>query len=191
MRAVDPAERKLDAEIMARVAQGDEQAFSQLYDRFSTPLFSLIRQMTSDEAEAQDVLSESFVQIWRRAATYDSERSAPFTWAVMLVRNKTIDRLRVRQRVARVRDLATAQTAPEDDVDAQSMLAPHLRERMRLVREAVNTLPDDQRSPLEMNFFDGLTHEEIAARLETPLGTVKARIRRGMQKLRSLWKEEL
>ena len=190
MKVVDDVEKKLDAELIFKIAQGDEQAFSKLYDRFSAPLYSLIRRMTNDDAEAQDALSEGFVQIWRRAATYDPERSAAFTWAVMLVRNKTIDRLRVRLRVAKVRDLATERICPEDDIDSQSMHAPHLRERAKLVRSVVNALPEDQRIPLEMSFFDGLTHDEIAERLETPLGTVKARIRRGLQKLRSAWKED-
>lgn len=191
MKVVDNVEKKLDAELIFKIAQGDEQAFSKLYDRFSAPLYSLIRQMTNDDAEAQDALSEGFVQIWRRAATYDSERSAAFTWAVMLVRNKTIDRLRVRLRVDKVRDLATERISPEDDIDLQSMHAPHLRERAKLVRSVVNALPEDQRIPLEMSFFDGLTHDKIAERLETPLGTVKARIRRGLQKLRSVWKEDI
>lgn len=191
MKVVDEVEKKLDAELIFKIAQGDEQAFSKLYDRFSAPLYSLIRRMTNDDAEAQDALSEGFVQIWRRAATYDSERSAAFTWAVMLVRNKTIDRLRVRLRVDKVRDLATERISPEDDIDSQSMHAPHLRERAKLVRSVVNALPEDQRIPLEMSFFDGLTHDKIAERLETPLGTVKARIRRGLQKLRSVWKEDV
>lgn len=191
MKVVDNVEKKLDAELIFKIAQGDEQAFSKLYDRFSAPLYSLIRRMTNDDAEAQDALSEGFVQIWRRAATYDSERSAAFTWAVMLVRNKTIDRLRVRLRVDKVRDLATERISPEDDIDSQSMHAPHLRERAKLVRSVVNALPEDQRIPLEMSFFDGLTHDKIAERLETPLGTVKARIRRGLQKLRSVWKEDI
>lgn len=191
MKVVDDVEKKFDAELIFKIAQGDEQAFSKLYDRFSAPLYSLIRQMTNDDAEAQDALSEGFVQIWRRAATYDSERSAAFTWAVMLVRNKTIDRLRVRLRVDKVRDLATERISPEDDIDSQSMHAPHLRERAKLVRSVVNALPEDQRIPLEMSFFDGLTHDKIAERLETPLGTVKARIRCGLQKLRSVWKEDV
>ena len=191
MKVVDDVEKKLDAELLFKIAQGDEQAFSRLYDRFSAPLYSLIRQMTNDDVEVQDALSEGFVQIWRRAATYDCERSAAFTWAVMLVRNKTIDRLRVRSRIAKVRDLATERISPDDDIDSQSMHAPHLRERAKLVRSVVNALPEDQRTPLEMSFFDGMTHDEIAERLETPLGTVKARIRRGLQKLRSVWKEDV
>jgi RNA polymerase sigma-70 factor (ECF subfamily) len=173
------------------VARGDEAAFTQLYDRFSAPQFSFIRQMTNDDTEAEDALSEGFAQIWRRASTYDSQRSAPFTWAVMLIRNKTIDRLRVRKRVARVRDEAAARLTPDEDVDAQSMLAPHLRERVRMVRQIILTLPDEQRTPVEMNFFDGLTHEEIAEQLSTPLGTIKARIRRALQKLRGAWKEDV
>jgi RNA polymerase sigma-70 factor, ECF subfamily len=191
MSAMNEAEKKRDAELLNQVAQGDERAFALLYDRFAGPLFSLVRQMTNDETEAQDALSEGFTQIWRRASSYDEERSAAFTWAVMLVRNKTIDRMRVRQRVAKVRESVAGAILPEDDVDAESMLAPHLRERAQLVRQVVNTLPEDQRTPLEMNFFDGMTHDEIAERLETPLGTVKARIRRGLQKLRSVWKEDV
>ncbi len=190
MKTIELSEKQIDVDLMRRVAEGDEAAFSKLYDRFSAPLYSLVRQMTNNDTEAEDALSEGFTQIWRRAATYDPDRSAAFTWAVMLVRNKTIDRLRVRQRVAKVRDGVAAQLSPEDDVDSQSMLAPHLREQARRVREAVSQLPEEQRTPLEMNFFDGMTHDEIAERLDTPLGTVKARIRRGMQKLRSLWKED-
>ncbi len=191
MREISPAEKQFDAELIARIAQGEEAAFAQLYDRFSAPLYSLVRQITNDDTEAQDALSEGFMQIWRRAATYDATRSSAFSWAIMLVRNKTIDRLRARQRVTKVRDRAAAERAPDEDIDAQSMLAPHLRERVRLVRDMVNTLPEDQRVPLEMSFFGGLTHEEIAESLETPLGTIKARIRRAMQRMRGIWKEEL
>ena len=191
MREINPAEKQFDAELIARIARGEEAAFAQLYDRFSVPLYSLVRQITNDDTEAQDALSEGFMQIWRRAATYDASRSSAFSWAIMLVRNKTIDRLRVRQRVAKVRDRFSAERAPDEDIDAQSMLTPHLRERTRLVREMVNALPEDQRVPLEMSFFGGLTHEEIAESLETPLGTIKARIRRAMQRMRSNWKEEL
>jgi len=191
MRAVDPAERKIDAELLERISQGDEAAFTQLYERFSGPLYSLIRQMTNDDTEAQDALSEGFMQIWRRASTFDSERSAAFTWSVMLVRNKTIDRLRTRGRQVRVRERAAEQLSTADDVDSLSMLAPHLREQAALVRDVVRNLPDEQRLPLEMSFFDGLTHDEISERLSAPLGTVKARIRRGLQRLRTLWKEEI
>lgn len=189
--SVPDADREKDAELLAAVARGDERAFSELYDRFSAPLYSLVRQMTQDPVEAQDALSEGFTQIWRRAATFDGTRSSAFTWAVMLVRNKTIDRLRVRQRLAKVREAATAQITPQTDVDAQSQLAPHLREQALLVRTIVRELPVDHREPLELSFFEGLTHEEIASRLEIPLGTIKARIRRGLQKLRSAWKEKV
>ncbi len=189
--SAEGADREKDAALLAAVAGGDEAAFAELYERFSAPLFSMVRQMTQDPIEAQDALSEGFIQIWRRAATFDVTRSSAFTWAVMLVRNKTIDRLRVRQRMAKVRDAVLRQITPQTDVDLTSQLAPHLREQALLVRQIVRELPEDHRAPLELSFFEGLTHEEIATRLETPLGTIKARIRRGLQKLRSAWKERI
>ena len=99
-------QRQVDAELLSRVAAGDEEAFSRLYDRFSPGLYSLVLKMTGDEAEAQDVLQEAFAHIWRKAMTFDPRRSAAFTWAVMVTRNKCIDRLRVRQRFSRITEKA-------------------------------------------------------------------------------------
>jgi RNA polymerase sigma-70 factor (ECF subfamily) len=191
MKVVDEAGRRFEAELLEKVGRGDEAAFAQLYDRLSTPLFSLVRQMTHDDAEAQDALSDGFTQIWRRASTYDARRSSAFTWAVTVVRNKTIDRIRIRQRVARVRERVAARLTLDDDVDAQSMLAPYLRERVQMVHKIILTLPDEQRTAVEMNFLEGLSHEEIAERLATPLGTVKARIRRALKKLGGVRKEDI
>ena len=111
MSAAKAAERALDVQLLARTAAGEEAAFAALYDRFAPGLFSMIVKMTHDEKEAEDVLQEGFAHIWRRAATYDAARSSPFTWAVMILRNKAIDRLRERQRIERTLEKATVEFA--------------------------------------------------------------------------------
>ena len=178
------ADREFDAQLLLRTAAGDEAAFAALYDRFAPGLFSMIVKMTHDEKEAEDVLQEGFTHIWRRAATYDPARSSPFTWAVMILRHKAIDRLRVRQRLARTVEKATvefAHFAETDDVSAGDVVR---HDDGAQVRTALGQIPDEQRRAVELAFFGGLTHEQIATQLATPLGTIKARIRRGLMRLR-------
>lgn len=183
---VDDSERKIDAELLGRVADGDQQAFAQLYDRFAPGLYSMVVKMTNDDAEAQDVLQDAFAHIWRRAATYDSRRSAAFTWAVMVTRNKCIDRLRVRQRFARIVDKAAAESAGSDGMDDAAAEEAGLRDDRQRLRAMLTKVSPDQKQAIELAFFNDFTHEQIAERLGAPLGTVKARIRRGLQKLREL-----
>jgi RNA polymerase sigma-70 factor (ECF subfamily) len=182
-------ERQHDAELLRRVAAGDEEAFAQIYDRFSTGLYSLVLKMMHDEKEAEDVLQEGFAHVWRRASTYDPARSGAFTWAVMIFRHKAIDRLRVRQRRERLLERATAEAAHFPENDHESALAPALRERQAQVRAALAQIPDDQKQAVELAFFGGLTHEQIAEKLAAPLGTIKARIRRGLLRLRDSLQE--
>ena len=177
--------RQIDAELLQRVATGDEGAFAQLYDRFSPGLYSLVLKMTSNEAEAEDVLQDAFSHIWRRAATYDRERSAAFTWAVMITRNKCIDRMRMRQRAARIAEKA-ANEVGSDQVDDAAAEEAVLRDQRLRVRTVLAQVAPEQKVAIELAFFNDLTHEQIAERLGAPLGTVKARIRRGLQRLREL-----
>jgi RNA polymerase sigma-70 factor (ECF subfamily) len=191
-RDVNPpkdAERQLDAELLRQVAAGDEAAYARLYDRFSPGLYSLVFKMVRDEKEAEDILQEGFTHIWRRATTYDPARSSAFTWAVMVFRNKAIDRLRVRQRRERTVVKAAGDTTRFPESDVRSAETPALHEQQRLVRSALEQIPSDQKQAVELAFFGGLTHEQIAARLATPLGTIKARIRRGLLRLRDCLKE--
>jgi RNA polymerase sigma-70 factor, ECF subfamily len=183
------ADRQLDAQLLARIATGDEVAFGALYDRFSPGLFSFVLKMVRDEKEAEDVLQEGFAHIWRRASTYDSTRSSPFTWAVMILRNKAIDRLRVRQRLERTVEKATVEFSHFPEVDDTAATEPERRDQGSLVRSALTLIPAEQKQAVELAFFSGLTHEQIAERLGTPLGTIKARIRRGLLKLRDCLKE--
>lgn len=182
----EDAGRHLDAELIRRVATGDEAAFAQLYDRFSGGLFSMVLKMTNDETEAQDVLQEAFTHIWRKAATYDCTRSAAFTWAVMVARNKCIDRMRVRQRFGRLVEKATTEAEVQPQADAAAAEEPVLREERATVRAALSEIGPEQKQALELAFFNDLTHEQIAERLGAPLGTIKARIRRGLLRLREI-----
>jgi RNA polymerase sigma-70 factor, ECF subfamily len=182
---VDESENQFNAELMRRVAQGDDRAFKALYERLAPALFGMALRMLNDAAEAEDVLQEGFTYIWRKAPSFDSSRSSVFAWAVLIVRHKAIDKLRIRQRDERLREAATGAANPEAAIDEQSVQEPILRERGAQVRSALEQLAPEQRQALELAFFAGLTHEQIAERLDAPLGTVKARIRRGLVKLRS------
>lgn len=178
-----------DEELLVRASGGDQSAFSALYDRFSPPLFALMRQMLGDDAEAEDVLQEGFVYVWTHAAQFDASRAKPFTWAVMIFRHKAIDRIRARGRRARMEEAAAVEM-PEH-LAAAPMSADEAADavdRVALVREAVKGLPGEQRRMIELSFLRGLTHHDIASTLAVPLGTVKTNIRRGLLKLRDLVK---
>jgi RNA polymerase sigma-70 factor, ECF subfamily len=189
MTSTTDPERRLDSELLVRVGTGDEAAFAQLYDRFAPGLYSLILRMVRDEKEAEDVLQEGFTHVWRRATTYDPERSSAFTWAVMVFRNKAIDRMRGRQRRERVVERAGNDPIVSPESDTQSAEAPTMHEEVAMVRLALDQIPAEQKEAVELAFFGGLTHEQIAERLATPLGTIKARIRRGLLRLRDFLKE--
>ncbi len=173
---------------MSRVAAGDQAAFSALYDRLSGPLYSLAYEMLGDATEAEDALQEVSLQIWRRAPSYDAARSAVFTWAVMLTRSKAIDRLRARGRRQRIvagsidEESSTHRELASTEADA----ADHseIKDEALRVRSALRTLSGEQRQAIELAFFSEMTHAEIAEENGEPLGTVKARIRRGLLRLR-------
>lgn len=190
MISTDAPEKRLDAELLQRVAQGDAAAFAQLYDRFSPALYSMVVKMVYDEKEAEDILQEGFSHIWRRASAYDPARSAAFSWAVMVIRHKAIDRLRVLRSREHALERATQEFRHFPEADETSAAEPALRERRALVRTALQDIPDEQQVAIELAFFGGLTHEEIAEKLGAPLGTIKARIRRGLLRLRDFLTQE-
>jgi RNA polymerase sigma-70 factor (ECF subfamily) len=173
-----------DAQLLQRIAQGDRQAFSQLYDRYSGVLYSTTIRILKDPEEASDVLQDVFLQIWEKAGSYDPKLGKPFNWALTLTRNKAIDRLRSLKRRYSFIEEVTQELAdsghPRSPWNEEFMSS----ERAALIRAAVETLPLEQRQAIEMAFLGGLTQNEIAQALQQPLGTVKARIRRGMLKLR-------
>lgn len=189
MTSAKEADRQLDAKLIARIAAGDEVALGALYDRFAHSLFSFVVKIVHDEKEAEDILLDGFAHIWRHAATYDPARSSPFSWAVMLLRNKAIDHLRVRQRRERTMEKATTVSRHLPEADEESAGEAERHDQSTLVRAALTQIPEEQKQAVELAFFSGLTHEQIAENLGTPLGTIKALIRCGLLKLRDSLKE--
>ena len=176
-----------DQELMRRVVEMDDAAFTALYRRFAPGVFSMVYDILRDTKESEDVLQESFLQMWKKASTYDPSRSSLFTWAVMISRNRALDRLRSRQRRSRTVEAAAAENAaaPIEHTDQADELLGHAEERTR-IRNALSRLPEAQRNAIDLAFFRGLTQAEISAKMGEPLGTIKARIRRGLLALRAL-----
>ena len=172
-----------DNDLLHALARGDEAALAAIYDRYHLILFGLILRILHDRAEAEDVLQEVFLQVWRRAGDFDEARGRAFTWLVTIARSRALDRLRSAGSRARLTEGA-AQT-PRDDV-SDAALDALKSETSAIVREALAELPDEQRRTLFLAYFEGLTQVEIAARLGDPLGTVKTRMRSGLIKLREL-----
>jgi len=186
-----PEQDESDAALLVAVSRGDEAAFAALYDRYSPILLGLLLRILRSRAEAEDVLQEVFIQVWRQAGQFDPARGRPFTWLVTLARSRAIDRLRAvesRERAAQRSaeearpEAATAETA--DDAAARS-------EQAEIVRRALAELPEEQRRALLLAYLDGMSQSEIAARTGQPLGTVKTRTRAGLRKLSELLRDRL
>jgi RNA polymerase sigma-70 factor (ECF subfamily) len=172
-----------DADLLARLRAGERSAFVEFYDRHATLLYSVAARVLGDRREAEDVLQEVMLQIWRKPDGYDAELGALGSWAVTLTRNKAIDRVRAANRGVRLlRKITQSAADPEGTPSANELV--YGAERAARVRAAVEELPHEQREAIELAFFGGLSQTEIATHLQQPLGTVKARIRRGMLTLR-------
>jgi RNA polymerase sigma-70 factor (ECF subfamily) len=165
-----------DEQLLADIAAGDRGAFAALYDRFAPRLLGLIVRIVGIRGDAEDVLQDAFLQVWRTAGQFDPGRARADVWLLLVARSRAIDRLRRRPAVESSADDPPAADDPPTEAAR--------REGAALARSAVDALPPDQRRAVEMAFFHGLTHDEIAARLNAPLGTVKTRIRLGLGRLR-------
>lgn len=191
-----PAEAEIAARIewpdeglMLAIAQRDEHAFAVLYDRYIDLVYSASFRVLGDAGLAEDASQDVFVRLWRRPETFIAERGRFLSWLMSVTRNRAVDELRARGRRRRREggslgepDEAAEPLFSSDPVDPQG--SAELHEDQLAVRRALLALPGDQRIALELAYFGGLTQQEIAARLHEPLGTVKTRIRLGMQKLR-------
>jgi len=181
-----------DAELLRLIAGGDTTAFAKFYDRHSTLLFSIAIHVLGDREEAEDALQDAAAMIWARAPLYQPSLGKPSSWAVVITRNKAIDRLRALQR--RSEGMVRIKTSASADSDAQATPVSHLaigKESAAALRVALAELPASQRNAIELAFFTGLSQSEIADHLGEPLGTIKARIRRGMNTLRDVLEESL
>lgn len=174
-----------DRDCMLRVEARDADALGKLYDQHGGRLLGLAQRILGAGGEAEEVVQEVFLYVWRAAASFDPTRGSVLTWLLIATRSRAIDRLRARRPGARggptrsLEELGDGPAGP-DDVEASSAS----RQWESLCRSAIGQLPEEQRRALELAYFDGLTQEEIAARTSTPLGTVKTRVRLGLMKLR-------
>jgi RNA polymerase sigma-70 factor (ECF subfamily) len=186
--ALVPDDHAHDRRLLARVAGGDRDAFAALFDRHSPVVLGVLARMLRDRAEAEEVLQEAFLQAWQEAAGYRPEGASPRGWLLMLARSRAIDRLRS----GRARQRREERTALEDGALSAGGEPPagparvEAAERRRTVGSALAELPEEQRRCIELAYFEGLSHTQIAARLEAPLGTVKSRVLLGMRKLRAV-----
>ena len=188
MYASDPT----DLNLMQRIADRDAGALAELYDRHSRLLFSLILRIVRNRGEAEDILQEAFIRVWRRAEIYDGRTGGPLPWIVRVARNCAIDHLRARRVRSDVDAPAIDGAAVEATVPAVGIQTPEAAvldaEKRQRVTDALAGLPADQRQLIEAAFFEGYTHSELAQRYGLPLGTVKTRIRAGMLAMRK-WLE--
>lgn len=173
-----------DPALLDRIVRGDEAALAELYRRFSGRAFGVARRVLRNDAEAEDVVQDTFVEVWRSATRYDPRRAAPERWILTMVRTRAIDRLRQRGARGRLGDNLGVQPQPEGAPALDVQLGTS-REAQRL-REALSQLPPEQRAVLEQAYDAGLTQREIAQATGTPLGTVKTRTRVAMLKLADL-----
>lgn len=173
-----PAESD-DADLMRRVAEHDPAGLAGIYDRHATLLHSVLLKMLADPAEAQDLLHDVFLSLPQKASNYDPSLGKPIAWLITLARNRAIDRLRRRSTHERF----VRRSSEEADGTQPAFSGPHDDEKAAL-HDCVRRLPDDQRQTLHLAYFGGFTQQEISQQLAQPLGTVKARIRRGLLKLR-------
>jgi RNA polymerase sigma-70 factor, ECF subfamily len=170
--------------LIQQVANQDREAFGQLYDRFSTLVFTLAMRMLKARSDAEDLLQEVFVQVWRQAQSYSAERGSPEAWIVNIARSRAIDKIRSIRRRERSLVLTDDPSRAESSDNVESSAAES--EVRMAINSALANLPEAQRKVLELAYFAGLTQTEIATRLAEPLGTVKTRMRSGIQRLREM-----
>ena len=173
-----------EVELLKKIAGRDTLALSELYDAYSTPIFSLATRILRDPQEAEGVLQQVFLSVWDKADQYRSEKGKVSTWLFTIARNLAIDALRKKSR--------TREWVPDHDLDqvadrseGKNPLSEYIQdERRRLILEALKDIPQDQRTAVYLAYYDGLSHRQIAQTLDQPLGTVKTRIQLGLYKLR-------
>lgn len=179
-----------EVELMAQVADGDERALEDIYNRYAGMLKALILRVVKDYGEAEEILQEVFIQAWRQADRYNSRRASVSTWLALIARSRSIDRVRTRKVVART--VANAQQEKGDEHQSPEGVADVLnQERREKLAEALEGLPVEQRTVLELAFYKGLTQREISEREIIPLGTVKTRTLLAMNKLRKALADDI
>jgi len=177
-----------DGELVSRIANGDASALEQLYDRYVRQCFGLALRLLGNAQLAEEVVQEVFLKVWKQPTRYSSERGQFASWLLSLVHHRSIDELRRRSHSEVALDDETTGGLLNTQADSEPEPADQviLSEQQRAVREALASIPQNQRQIIELAYYGGLSHSEIAAKLEQPLGTVKTRMRSGIQQLRVL-----
>ena len=171
--------------LLTRVAAGDQLAMTSLYDTSSRVLYSLLLRILNEHALAEEVLLDVYMQVWRQAGSYDELRGSPMAWMLTIARSRALDRLRSgRQELLLRESLEGFEENVRSEIDVEE--TAEIAEVQGRVRDALETLPAEQREVIELAYYGGLSHSEIALQLEQPLGTVKTRMRLGMMKLRDI-----
>ena len=179
-----------DFRVVHRIAQGDQAALSELYDRFAGLLLSLARRVLGNDQDAEEILQEVFLQVWNQAPRYDSTRSSVSTWLVLITRSRSIDRLRSRQVKDRTLQNLKQQN-PDRHTSPEGPSSVLWMQRRNRLRQEMQRLPSEQQQILELAFFRGMTQSEIANVTGIPLGTVKPRTLLAMKQLRRALSEDL
>jgi RNA polymerase sigma-70 factor (ECF subfamily) len=184
-----PARRatsSIDPALLASIVKGDQQAFSQLYDHSSTLLYTMAFRILGSREEADELLQDVYLEVWRKVARYDVGRGTPIAWLITLTRSRAIDRLRARSARRRQETIELDSTVSSLVADlGPSPFETKADQELRIaVGSAMTSLPPAQQQAIELAYYEGLSHNEIAARLNLPLGTIKTRIKLGMSKLR-------
>ncbi|MBI4475505.1 MAG: sigma-70 family RNA polymerase sigma factor [Acidobacteria bacterium] len=183
-----PVEQE-DRELIQRMASKDADALDAFYARYNRLAFGLVLRVVGNRADAEDVLTDVFWQVWQQSSRYDSSRGKPIAWLLTIARTRAIDSVRSSNRQqARAGELEAQKDPPLSPFEPDSFVRADTR---KAVQEALQTLPEQQRIPLEMAYFQGMSHTEISSALGHPLGTVKDRIRSGMAHLRKKLKAYL
>jgi RNA polymerase sigma factor, sigma-70 family len=166
-----------DAELLQRIRRGDEGGMAELYDRFSAVVFSAALRVLSEASQAEDVLQEVFLQLWRNPSAFDANRGSLAAWLAVIARHRAIDHLRRRRPET---DFEEVVLSVDPGLDSQAARS----EAIGRIRGVMESMSDEQRSAVEMAFFEGLTHTEIAEKTGEPLGTIKTRIRSALIAIR-------
>lgn len=180
-----------DQELLVRIAAGEKDALEAIYERYSSPVYSLARYMLRSEAVAEEATQDVFLNIWLKASSYNSSRGQPKTWIMSVAHHKIIDVIRSRRRAEAISDpkeYETLDLLPSDQLGTDEAVVSNLEAER--VRRALERLPVTQQEVVTLAYFGGLSQSEIAARLGQPLGTVKTRARLALQKLREELRQE-
>jgi RNA polymerase sigma-70 factor (ECF subfamily) len=174
-----------DFDLMKAIQTGDPDALSQLYDRYNGILKALILRVIHNEAEADDLLQEIFMEIWNQAKNFSAQKGKPLGWMVTLARRRAIDGLRKKQAYARAEERLQNETEQQPDAWVHNATEEEivLSDTRRLIRKVIKSLPPPQQQAIDLAFFRGMSQREIAAKTNTPLGTVKTRLELGLKKI--------